>query len=214
MLTSLHCGRISLEGRRQIFLCKKSSMEKTIKYWRKDIFLISTLTQQSQLISIICRPENYRTNRTQPWNLNRQSWKEATKINYKYDDNFKQAWVENIPSKDYQEKKNPAKEKDEKQAGRRHSPFHVFRSPFLVGVGPCSIMSDSLWPHGLQHARPPCPSPTPGACSNSSPSSGWCHPTISSSVVPFSSCLQSFPASEPFPMSQFFIIHLCYITMI
>ena len=68
-----------------------------------------------------------------------------------------------------------------------------------------SVMSDSLWPHGLQHARLPCPSPTPGACSNSCPSSRWCHPTISSSVVPFS-CLQSFPASGSFPMSQFFVL--------
>ena len=58
-----------------------------------------------------------------------------------------------------------------------------------------SVMSDSLRPHGLQHARPPCPSPTPGAHSNSCPSSRWHHPTISSSVVPFSSCPQSFPAS-------------------
>ena len=64
-----------------------------------------------------------------------------------------------------------------------------------------SVMSDSLRPHGLQHTRLPCPSPTPGACSNSHPSSWWCHPTISSSVVPFSSCLQSFPASGSFPMS-------------
>ena len=61
-----------------------------------------------------------------------------------------------------------------------------------------SVMSDSLWPHGLQHTRPPCPSPTPGAYSNSCPSSRWCHPTISSSFVPFSSCLQSFPASGSF----------------
>ena len=68
----------------------------------------------------------------------------------------------------------------------------------------CSAMSDSLWPHGLQHTRLPCPSPTPRACSNSSPSSWWCHPTISSSVVPFSSCLQSFPASGSFPVCQFF----------
>ena len=64
-------------------------------------------------------------------------------------------------------------------------------------------MSNSLWPHGLQHARPPCPSPTPRAYSNSCPSSHWCHSPISSSVVPFS-CLQSFPASGSFPMSQFF----------
>ena len=68
----------------------------------------------------------------------------------------------------------------------------------------CSVVSDSLWPHGLQHFRPPCPSPTPGACLNSCPLSRWCHPTISSSVVPFSSCPQSFPASGSFPMSQFF----------
>ena len=61
-----------------------------------------------------------------------------------------------------------------------------------------------LQPHGLQHARLPCPSPTPGACANSCPSSQWCHPTISSSVVPFSSCLQSFPASGSYSMSQFF----------
>ena len=65
------------------------------------------------------------------------------------------------------------------------------------------VMSDSLWPHGLQHARLPCPSPTPGACSNSCPLSRWCHPTISSSVVPFSSCPQSFPAWGSFPMRQF-----------
>ena len=58
-----------------------------------------------------------------------------------------------------------------------------------------SVVSDSLWPHGLQHDRLPCPSPSPRACSNSCPSSQWCHPTISSSVIPFSSCLQPFPAS-------------------
>ena len=67
-----------------------------------------------------------------------------------------------------------------------------------------SVVSNSLHPHGLQHTRPPCPSPTPGACSNSCPLSWWCHPTISSSVVPFSSRLQSFPASGSFPMSQLF----------
>ena len=68
----------------------------------------------------------------------------------------------------------------------------------------CSVLSDSLWPHGLQHARPPCPSPNPGAYSNSCPLSQWCHPTISSSVIAFPSHLQSFPASGCFPMSQFF----------
>ena len=67
-----------------------------------------------------------------------------------------------------------------------------------------SVMSDSLRPHGLKHARPPCPSPIPRACSNSCPSSQWYHPTILSSVIPFSSCLQSFPASGSFPMTQFF----------
>ena len=68
----------------------------------------------------------------------------------------------------------------------------------------CSVKSDSLRPHGLQHARLPCRLPIFGACSNSCPSNHWCHPTTSSSVVPFSSCLQSFPASGSFPMSQFF----------
>ena len=68
----------------------------------------------------------------------------------------------------------------------------------------CSVMSDSLWPHGLQHARPPCPSQTPRIYSNSCPSHRWCHPTISSSIVPFSSHLQSFPALESLPMSWFF----------
>ena len=67
-----------------------------------------------------------------------------------------------------------------------------------------SVLSDSLRLHELQHTRLPCASPTPGAGSNSNPSSRWCHPTISSCVIPFSSCLQSFPASEFFPMSQFF----------
>ena len=67
-----------------------------------------------------------------------------------------------------------------------------------------SVMSNSLQPHGLQYTRPPCPSPTPGVCSDSCPLSWWFHPTISSSVVPFSSHLQSFPTSESFQMSQFF----------
>ena len=67
-----------------------------------------------------------------------------------------------------------------------------------------SVTSNSLWLHGLQHARPPCPSPTLRVYSNSCPLSRWCNPTISSSIVPFSSHLPSFPASESFPMSQFF----------
>ena len=68
----------------------------------------------------------------------------------------------------------------------------------------CSVVSNSLVPNELQHAMPPCPSPTPGAYSNSCPLSQWCHPNISSSVIPFSSCPQSFPASGSFPMSQLF----------
>ena len=69
-----------------------------------------------------------------------------------------------------------------------------------------SVVSDSLWPHGLQHTRLPCPSPTPEACSNSCPSGQWYHPTISFSILPFSSCLQFFPASGSFPRSQFFTL--------
>ena len=67
-----------------------------------------------------------------------------------------------------------------------------------------SVVSDSSRPHESQHTRPPCPSPTPGVHSDSHPSSQWCHPAISSSVIPFSSCPQSLPASETFPMSQLF----------
>ena len=68
----------------------------------------------------------------------------------------------------------------------------------------CSVVSDSLWPHEPQHTRPSCPSPTPGVHPNPCPLRWWCHPTISSSVVPFSFCPQSFPASGSFPMSQLF----------
>ena len=68
----------------------------------------------------------------------------------------------------------------------------------------CSVVSNPLWPHGLQHARPPCLSPTLRVYSNTCPLSWWCYPVISSSVVPFSSCLPSFPASGSFPVSQFF----------
>ena len=82
----------------------------------------------------------------------------------------------------------------------RKTAFSIFSSVQISH----SIVYNSLWPHGLQHTRPPCPSPTPGAHSNSCPLNQWCHPTISSSVIPFSSCPQSFPASGSFPMSQFF----------
>jgi len=70
-----------------------------------------------------------------------------------------------------------------------------------------SVSFDSLWPCGLQQARLPCPSPPPRVCSNSCPLSQWCHPTISSSVIPFSSCFLSFPALRSFPMSQLFTSH-------
>ena len=84
---------------------------------------------------------------------------------------------------------------------------HMILSPQIASSSvqfSCSVVSDSLLSHGLQHARLPCPSPTPRACSNLCPLSRWCRPTISSSVVPFSSNLQSFPASGSFPVSQFF----------
>ena len=89
-------------------------------------------------------------------------------------------------------------------------PKESYLSGHLIPCSVCSVqfsrsvVSDSLWPHGLQHARPPCPSPIPRVYSNSCPLSQWCHPTISSSVFPFSSLLQSFPASGSFPVSQFF----------
>ena len=78
--------------------------------------------------------------------------------------------------------------------------FTYYRS---VSQFSCSVVSDSLQTHGLQYAKPPCPSPTPGVCSNSCPWSWWCHPTNLFSVIPFS-CLQSFTASRSFPMTQFF----------
>ena len=85
---------------------------------------------------------------------------------------------------------------------------HFQGKPFNITVGSVqfshSVMSDSLWPRGLQHAMHPCPSPTPGAYSNSCPSSWWCHPIISSSFDPFSSCLQSFPGAGSLQMNQFF----------
>ena len=82
---------------------------------------------------------------------------------------------------------------------------HTYNGIFSSVQFSHSVMSDSLRPHELQHARPPCPSPSPGVHSHSCPSSPWCHPAISSSIVPFSSCPQSLPASESFPMSQLFV---------
>ena len=81
--------------------------------------------------------------------------------------------------------------------------FICFWQPHSVQLS-CSVLFDSLQPHGPQQTRPPCPLPTPRVYPNTCPSSQWCHPTISSSVIPFSSCLQSFPASGSFQMSQLF----------
>ena len=96
-------------------------------------------------------------------------------------------------------------------SGREEAFKHTLRNVQIIKCYCCmsvqfshSVMSHSLQLHGLQHAMLPCPSPTPGACSNSYPSSQWCHSNISSSVIPYSSCLQSFPASGSFPRSQFF----------
>ena len=82
--------------------------------------------------------------------------------------------------------------------------FRLVSFTFSSVLFSCSVLSDSLRPHGLQHTRPPCPSPTPRAYSNSCSLSQWCHPTISSSVIPFSSSPQSFPASGSFQISQLF----------
>ena len=85
-----------------------------------------------------------------------------------------------------------------------HSAHHSELNLWLLLLFGCSVMSDSLRPHGLRHTRPPCPSLSPRVCSNLCPLSQWCHPTISSFVIPFSSCLLSFPASRSFPLSRLF----------
>ena len=123
-----------------------------------------------------------------------------------YDSNYKTFWKR----QNYEDSKKGScqglegKERDKLEGwiGRRFGElwkFFVWWVQFSY-----SVVSDSLRPHGWQHTRLPCPSPTPRACSDSCPLSQWCHPTIPSSVVLFFSCLQSFPASGSFPMSQFF----------
>ena len=99
------------------------------------------------------------------------------------------------------ESRSPALQADSLPVSHLRSPFWVFSSVQFSR----SVVSDSLWPHELKHARPPCPSPTPGAYPNPCPLSRWCHPTISSSIVAFSSCPQCFPASGSFQMAQLFV---------
>ena len=96
-------------------------------------------------------------------------------------------------------------EVSQKEENKYHIWMHIWRSRKMASDQfSRSVVSDSLRPHELQQARPPCPSPTPRVNWDSRPSSQWCHPAISSSVIPFSSCPQSLPASESSPMSQFF----------
>ena len=106
-------------------------------------------------------------------------------------------------------KSQPATEGTEDRRVNHNAEWHTHPTPLHCNQRKArqlshSVVSDSLWPHELQRAMPPCPSPTPGVYSYLCPLSRWCHPTISSSVVPFSSHLQSFPASRSFPMNQFF----------
>ena len=96
----------------------------------------------------------------------------------------------------------PASLKTPALAGQFFTTSPTWETPFSSVQFSHSVGSDSLWPHELQHARPPCPSPNPRVHSNSHPSSQWCHPAISSSVIPFSSCPQSLPSLESFPMNQ------------
>ena len=88
--------------------------------------------------------------------------------------------------------------------GWKNNTLGLLLQRFNLLLFSCQVMSDSLWPDGLQYARLPCPSPTPRVCSDSCPSSQWCHPTISSSATPFSFCPQSCPGYQSFPMSQLF----------
>ena len=103
-----------------------------------------------------------------------------------------------------QRQKYRSMEKNRKPRGKSTHLWASYLRQFSSVQFSHSVMSNSLRPHELQHARPPCPSPSPGVHSDSHPSIQWCHPAISSSVVPFSSCPQSLPASESFPMSQLF----------
>ena len=96
------------------------------------------------------------------------------------------------------------REISQKEKGKCHAITYLWNLKYGSVQFSCSVVSDSLWPRGLQQARPPCPSPTPKVSSNSCPLRQWCHPTIASSVIHFSSHLRSFPASGSFQMNQFF----------
>ena len=96
-------------------------------------------------------------------------------------------------------------EKYEKTYIHTHTHTHTHTHIYMLFLFSHPVMSDSLWPHGLQHIRPPCPSPSPGVCPSSSSLHQWCHPAFSSSDALFSFCPQSFPASGTFPMSQLFV---------
>ena len=109
-------------------------------------------------------------------------------------------WYNTIPARRVRQEKN----KSHPNQKARMKPSQFADDILYISQFSRSVVSDSLQPHEPQHARPPCPTPSPGVHPDSHPSSRWCHPAISSSVVPFSSCPQSLPASESFPMSHLF----------
>ena len=111
--------------------------------------------------------------------------------------------IKRLPERDGNENKTTQNQSDVTKSVPRGK-FIAIQSYLKIQVQFSSVMHNTLWIHELQHIRLPCPSPTPGACSNSCPSSRWCNSTISPSDIPFSSSLQSFPASGSFPVSQFF----------
>ena len=140
------------------------------------------------------------------WNARLDEAKARIKIARKNINSLRYADDTTLMEKSEEEQKSFLKMKEESEKAGLKLNFQKLRSWQSVPSVQFShsVMFNSMQPHGLQHARLPCPSPTPGAYSNSCPLSRWCHPTISSSVVPCSSCLRSFPTSVSFPMNQFF----------